>query len=66
MSLPLKQEQQRYMQLRAGMHEEPVESSDVKIKEKTCKSNTLVGVCCRLPNQEEKADEASYEQMGAF
>lgn len=54
------------MQPRVGIHEEPVESSDVEIKEKTSKSDTLVSVCCRLPNQKVKADEASYEQTGAF
>ncbi|KAF4804354.1 hypothetical protein TURU_008626 [Turdus rufiventris] len=47
-----------------GVDNEWVESLWVRIKWQTSKGNTVVGVCYRLPEQEE-VDEAFYRQLEA-
>ena len=38
--------------------------SNARIKEQASVGDTVMGVCCRLPDQEEQADEALYKQLG--
>ena len=52
------------MELCLGM-EEPVESLWARIKERTDKSDIIVGVSYRPPDQEEQVDEALYRQVRA-
>ena len=40
-----------------------VESLQVMIKGRANKADMLVGVCYRLPNQDEESDEAFYKQL---
>ena len=40
-----------------------VESLWVRIRGKACRGDILVGVCYRLPNQDEEKEEAFYEQL---
>jgi len=40
-----------------------VESLWVKIRGRADKADILVGVCYRLPNQDEETDEVFYEQL---
>ena len=35
----------------------------VKTSRKTNKADTMVGVCCRPPNQDEEADKIFYKQQ---
>lgn len=48
-------------ELSAG--DDEVKSLWVRIRGKVNKADNLVGVSYRLPNQDEEADEASYEQL---
>ena len=43
--------------------DDKVESLWVKIRGRTDKADILVGVCYRLPNQDEETDEVFYEQL---
>jgi len=43
--------------------DDKVECLWVRIREKACSSNILVGVCYRPPNQDEEMDKAFYEQL---
>jgi len=36
---------------------------DSVLRIKACRGDILVGVCYRLPNQDEEMDEAFYEQL---
>ncbi|KAM9590815.1 uncharacterized protein ACIBXB_005869 [Morphnus guianensis] len=53
------------MELCLGMDEEPTESLWVRIKGRAGTGDIIVGVCYRPPNQEDRADEALYRQIGA-
>ena len=46
-----------------GVGNDKVECLWVRIRGKACRGNILVGVCYRLPNQDEEMDEAFYEQL---
>ena len=35
----------------------------IRIRRKACRGDILVGVCYRLPNQDEEIDEASYKKL---
>ena len=35
----------------------------MRIRGKACRGDILVGVCYRLPNQDEEIDETFYEQL---
>ena len=43
--------------------DDKVESLWVKIRGRADKADILVGVCYRLPNQDEETDEVFYEQL---
>ena len=45
--------------------DDKVESLWVKIRGRADKADILVGVCYRLPNQDEETDEVFYEQLAA-
>ena len=51
------------MELCLGMDEDPTKSRWVRIKGRTGRGDIIVGVCCRPPNQECRADEALYRRM---
>lgn len=53
------------MELHLGMGEEPTESLWVRIKRRAGIGDIRVGVCYRLPNQEEQVDEILCRQVGA-
>ena len=53
-------EQLECMELCLQMDDEPTETLCVRVKGKTGKGDVLTGVCQRLPDQEEQADEALY------
>ncbi|GAB0177047.1 mitochondrial enolase superfamily member 1 [Grus japonensis] len=53
------------MELHLGMEEEPTESLWVRIKGRAGAGDIIVGVCCRPPDQGDRADEALYRQIGA-
>ncbi|TRZ09133.1 hypothetical protein HGM15179_017974 [Zosterops borbonicus] len=53
------------MELCLGVDDKQVESLWVRIKRQTSKGDTVVGVCYRLPEQEEEVDEAFYRQLEA-
>ncbi|GAB0182153.1 hypothetical protein GRJ2_000680600 [Grus japonensis] len=53
------------MELNLGMDEEPTESLWVRIKGKAGTGDTIVGVCYRPPDQEDRADDVPYRQIGA-
>ena len=53
------------LELCLGMDEELTESLWVRIKGKAGTGDVIVGVCYRPPDQEDRADEALYRQMGA-
>ena len=46
-----------------GVGNDKVECLWVRIRGKACRGDILVGVCCRLPNQDEEMNEAFYEQL---
>jgi len=52
------------MELRLGLGEEPTESLWVKIKGRAVTGDIAVGGCYRLPDQDERVDEALYRQIG--
>ncbi|PKU34212.1 dtw domain-containing protein 2 [Limosa lapponica baueri] len=52
------------MELCLGMDEKPTESLWVRIKGRAEAGDITVGVCYRPPNQEDRADEALYRQIG--
>ncbi|GAB0185725.1 hypothetical protein GRJ2_001037800 [Grus japonensis] len=53
------------MELHLGMDEELTESLWVRIKGRVGAGDIIVGVCYRPSNQEDRADEALYRQIGA-
>ena len=53
------------MELCLGMDEEPTESLWVRIKGRAGTGVFIVEVCYRPPDQEDRADEAIYRQIGA-
>ncbi|XP_063280190.1 uncharacterized protein LOC134564864 isoform X3 [Prinia subflava] len=53
------------MEVCLGVDDKQVESLWVRIKGQTSKGDTVVGVCYRLPEQEEEVDEAFYRQLEA-
>jgi len=57
-------EQLEHMELLLGMDEEPTESLWVKIKGRAGTGDTTVEVCYKPPDQDERADEALYRQIG--
>lgn len=50
------------MELSLGMHGVRTERLWLRIKEKTGKGDILMGVGYRLPDQEERVDEALYKE----
>lgn len=46
-----------------GMDEESTEHLSVKVKKRTGKGDTVVGVCYRTPDQEERVDDTLCRQM---
>jgi len=52
------------MELCLGFDEEPTESLWVKIQGRAGTGDIIVGVCYRPPDQNERADEAFYRQIG--
>ena len=53
------------MELHLGIDEELTERLWVRVKGKAEEGDIVVGVCYRLPNQEDQVDEALYKQIGA-
>ncbi|GAB0207491.1 hypothetical protein GRJ2_003214800 [Grus japonensis] len=51
------------MELCLGMGQEPAESSWVKISRQTNMGAVVLGICYRLPDQEEVVDEAFFKQL---
>ncbi|GAB0177908.1 hypothetical protein GRJ2_000256100 [Grus japonensis] len=58
-------DQLQCMELHLGMEEEPTKSLWVRIKGSTGAGDIIAGVCYRLPDQGDRADEALYRQVGA-
>ncbi|PKU29205.1 dtw domain-containing protein 2 [Limosa lapponica baueri] len=58
-------EQLECMELHLGMDEEPTKSLRVRIKGRAGTDDITVGVCYRLPDQDDWVDEALYRQIGA-
>lgn len=56
-------EHQECMQLFLGEDEVQVKAMWARIKGQTNRGDIVVGVYYRLPDQEEKVDEAFYRQM---
>ena len=52
------------LQLKNG--DDRVERLWVRIKGKANEADVIVGVCCRLPNQDEEVNEIFYKQLGEF
>jgi len=50
------------IELHLRVDEEPNKSLCVRIRERTGKSDIILGVCYRLPYQEEQLDEASADR----
>ena len=46
-----------------GVENDKVECLMVRSRGKACRGDILVGVCYRLPNQDEEMDEAFYERL---
>ena len=46
-----------------GVENDKVECLWVRIRGKACRGNILVGICYRLPNQDEEMDKAFYGQL---
>lgn len=55
-------EQLEWMELWLGIDDEPTETLWVSSKKKTGKGDIVVGICYRLPDQEEQVDETLYRQ----
>jgi len=53
------------MELCLGMDDEPTESLWARIKSRARTGDSIVGVCYRPPNQEDRVDEALCRQIGA-
>ncbi|PKU32103.1 dtw domain-containing protein 2 [Limosa lapponica baueri] len=58
-------EQLERMELHLGIDEEPTEILWVRIKRNTGAGDVTVGVCYRPSDQDDRADEALYRQIGA-
>ena len=53
------------MELHLGLDEEPTESLRVRIKGRAGTGDIIVGMCCRPPDKDERADEALCRQIEA-